>query len=307
MTIGKDAYDGYAAAGKDEGVFPLPEGVRALEIGFGTGKLLEALRSRGNDVYGADAGANLVEAARAKGFENILHLDISEEPLPWPDDFFDAVYAYEVFEHLTNPHRLFYEVRRVLKRDAYFYFSVPCQEIDMGYGLGLHPFVYPGLLLREHLERFIMQMYFRVDGYHESGLALNGRSYKLCNRKDPAKDDIVYVVPRSNNVRTLYGDLISPEALWREIDREVYRMIQVAHHHTDRGDVAQVRECLRHCVAEYPEFYPLYPEFAHLFLRLGLRDLAAGLLDVVRKRPMTPEVEGMIRRVEEELAASSPE
>jgi SAM-dependent methyltransferase len=167
---------------------------------------------------------------------------MSEEPLPWDDDFFDAVFCYEVFEHLTNPHRLFFEARRVLKRDYFFYFSVPCQEIDLGYGLGLHPFVYPGLLIREHLERFIMQMYFRIDGYHESGFHLEGRSYKLCNKKDPSKDDIVYVVPRSNNVRELYAEVISPEKLAAEIDREVYRLIGVAMHHALAGDVVQIRD-----------------------------------------------------------------
>lgn len=305
MSLGKDAYAGYEAAGKEEGVFPLPEGQRVLEIGFGTGKLLEALRARGHDVYGTDASANLVQAARDKGFTNIVHADMSEEALPWPDDYFDAVFCYEVFEHLTNPHRLFYETRRVLKRNHPFYFSVPCQEIDMGYGLGLHPFVYPGLLLRPHLERFIVQMYFRIDKYYESGVALTGRSYMLCNKKSPAKQDIVFVVPRTNNVRDLYDEVMPPEALEEEIMREGYQIVRIAKLHAEAGDTTQVQRLLRHCLKEYPEFVPAYPEFARLLFRMGHRQLADGLLDVIRSRrdEVLPEILVLVEEVEAEMAA----
>lgn len=94
-TPGKTAYKNYQPAGKETGVFELVSRCRVLEIGFGSGALLRALRERGNEVYGVDAGQDIVEKARLQGFSNVHLLDVSEEPLPFADDFFDVAYAYE--------------------------------------------------------------------------------------------------------------------------------------------------------------------------------------------------------------------
>jgi SAM-dependent methyltransferase len=218
-----DVYREYVPAGKEAGLLPLVENARVLEIGFGGAKLLEALRDRGNEVYGVDASQNLVEQARAKGFEHVHMVDISDAPMPFEDDLFDAVYAYEVFEHLTNPHRMFAEVRRVLRKDGLLFFSVPAQEIDMGYGVNRHTFVYPGLLEKSNLERFIMQMYFRIEYQFEPGPRqhLVGRNYILRNMKPADKADVVEVIIGNYNVRELYGFLLSEEQLAREIEIEV--------------------------------------------------------------------------------------
>ena len=100
MTIAKKTYESYKPAGLETGRFPLVGNCRVLEIGFGSGVLLKALIEKGNDAYGVDVGAEIVEKAREAGLKNVELADISEEPLPYKDDFFDAVYCYEVFEHL---------------------------------------------------------------------------------------------------------------------------------------------------------------------------------------------------------------
>lgn len=51
--------------------------------------------------------------------------DFSYNPLPFPDGSFDAVTAWEVFEHLENPFFAMREVWRVLKPAGRFLMSVP--------------------------------------------------------------------------------------------------------------------------------------------------------------------------------------
>ena len=51
--------------------------------------------------------------------------DINLEILPWRNDFFDAVSAWQVIEHLENPHHFIREVNRVLKPGGIFFLSTP--------------------------------------------------------------------------------------------------------------------------------------------------------------------------------------
>ncbi|MCP4645434.1 MAG: class I SAM-dependent methyltransferase [bacterium] len=288
MTIAKQAYRHYEPAGKEAGLLPLVEHMRVLEIGFGTGLLLDALRKRGNDVYGIDVGEDIVAKAQARGLENVLLLDVSEEPLPFEDDFFDAIYCYEVLEHLTNPHRLFTEIRRTLKWDCCLYFSVPAQEIDMGYGELRHPFVYPGLLERPNLERFFMQMYFRIESMVETGRLLEGRSYVLRNRKDPAKPDIVEVVTRANNLADLYGDVLSKDKLAKELTRETDAHLMLMLAHGQQGEWEGVYGICEYLMREFPTFLPMYIRMAEVFQSLGKREQAEGILTLLIDHPNVP-------------------
>lgn len=92
---------------------------------------------------GASGGDFLADLA-AKGFQNLAAVDISDfctknlgplaefravdvsrEPLPYPDASFDAVTALSIFEHLENPFQACREVHRVLKENGIFILSVP--------------------------------------------------------------------------------------------------------------------------------------------------------------------------------------
>lgn len=57
--------------------------------------------------------------------EAFAHCDFSYDKLPFPDESFDAVTAWEVFEHLENPFFAMREVWRVLKPMGKFFMSVP--------------------------------------------------------------------------------------------------------------------------------------------------------------------------------------
>jgi SAM-dependent methyltransferase len=47
--------------------------------------------------------------------------------LPFPDDYFDAVVSFEVFEHIFEPHNVLRELNRVTKRGGSLLISTPFQ------------------------------------------------------------------------------------------------------------------------------------------------------------------------------------
>ena len=296
----RDVYKDYEPAGKESGVFPLPEGKCVLEIGIGSGKLMEALRDKGNIVYGIDVSESIIDSARAKGFENTVLMDISEEPLPFPENFFDTVFCYEVFEHLANPYRLFTEVRRTLKPLETLYFSVPAQEIDMGYGLGRHPFVYPGLLEKANLERFFMQMYFRILQFSEPGPHdhLQGRNYALINMKHLNKPDIMKVVITANNVIDLYSDIVEPDRLLHEIEREVNAFLLLLEESIEKDDLDQILCVVRYLIQEYPGYYSMYPQIAGMLKETGkLAAISVVLKTVMNMEEMPPEIHSQLNEI----------
>ncbi|OGY62910.1 MAG: hypothetical protein A2745_00280 [Candidatus Harrisonbacteria bacterium RIFCSPHIGHO2_01_FULL_44_13] len=98
---------------------------RILDIGCGNGFFAEQLRRDDFwEVFGYDAG-DYATNERKKYFREFKVGNINFEMLPWPDDFFDAVSAWQVIEHLENPHHFIREVNRVLKPGGIFFLSTP--------------------------------------------------------------------------------------------------------------------------------------------------------------------------------------
>jgi SAM-dependent methyltransferase len=162
--------DYYADGGFDEGrlrwtvdtFLPGCEGKQILEIGCGDGKLL-ALLQASNEVHGIEASATGVEKCAALGIR-ALCLDVSSQPLPFPDDHFDFVIILETFEHLMNPYYAMVEIRRVLKENARLICSVPNPNTG-------HHFLYPGLFEFSNFRRFLRQSGFSVDRVDHWGWA----------------------------------------------------------------------------------------------------------------------------------------
>ena len=95
-----------------------------LEIGFGTGRLLELLARAGSTVLaGVDPTPDMVERARSRlarlGREVAIEADLrctTADDLPWPDAHFDAVLALHSFQFWPCPEQVVADIRRLLAR-----------------------------------------------------------------------------------------------------------------------------------------------------------------------------------------------
>ena len=79
---------------------------RILDVGYVT----KPLEMEG-ELYGVD----IQTAPCPHGYRDVKVANLNIEPIPYPDGFFDSVFAGETIEHVTNPVRLLVECNRVLK------------------------------------------------------------------------------------------------------------------------------------------------------------------------------------------------
>lgn len=100
---------------------PRPGG-RALDVGCGDGRTVEALAMLGWDAEGVDFDAAAVRRAAARGLRVRAG---SLEDARYPDASFDAVGMSHVIEHLPDPPATLREVRRVLRPGGQLVLATP--------------------------------------------------------------------------------------------------------------------------------------------------------------------------------------
>lgn len=89
---------------------PLSEGRRVLEIGCGTGLILERLKQRSVSCWGIDLSPKMIKKAQERGLNvllgNVLHI-------PFADSSFDLVCSFKVLAHVEAIDRAIREITRV--------------------------------------------------------------------------------------------------------------------------------------------------------------------------------------------------
>ncbi|MDP2660833.1 MAG: bifunctional 2-polyprenyl-6-hydroxyphenol methylase/3-demethylubiquinol 3-O-methyltransferase UbiG [Dehalococcoidia bacterium] len=93
-------------------------GRQVLDLGCGGGLLSEPLARAGARVEGVDLSLASLSQARRHAEQGSLHVHYSQaqaEALPYKDDSFDTVIAFDVLEHLSNLGMAIEEVSRVLR------------------------------------------------------------------------------------------------------------------------------------------------------------------------------------------------
>ncbi|HMK63300.1 MAG TPA: methyltransferase domain-containing protein [Acidimicrobiales bacterium] len=96
-------------------------GGRLLDIGSGTGRLLDRLGQEhpGLELFGLDRSAGMLRAARqARGRLKLVRG--SSEALPFPDECFDLVTTTLSFHHWSHQQEALNEVRRILRPGGVF-------------------------------------------------------------------------------------------------------------------------------------------------------------------------------------------
>ena len=101
---------------------PFERGGRFIDIGCGSGKLLDTMKKLGWETYGVEFAASAVERACAKGHRVEVG---TAEALAHPEGTFDAAYMWHVLEHTHSPRLALANAYRYLKPGGRFYLCVP--------------------------------------------------------------------------------------------------------------------------------------------------------------------------------------
>ncbi|MES2282351.1 MAG: methionine biosynthesis protein MetW [Pseudomonadota bacterium] len=91
----------------------VPHGSRVLDLGCGTGELLDHLiRERGCSGYGVEINDANVQACVARGV-NVMQLDLEAGLAMFGDNSFDVVLQIDTLQHLRNAETMLMETARV--------------------------------------------------------------------------------------------------------------------------------------------------------------------------------------------------
>ncbi|MEC9442412.1 MAG: class I SAM-dependent methyltransferase [Myxococcota bacterium] len=113
-------HDGYHAVIDDLEFDLLREyarGADVLEVGCGTGLILEKAAEVASSAHGVDISDGMLEQARARGL-TVQQADAAEA-LPFEDESFDLVYSFKVLAHIEDIDAALQEMARVTRRGGY--------------------------------------------------------------------------------------------------------------------------------------------------------------------------------------------
>ncbi len=103
----------------------LVEGANILDMGCGTGRLLDRLAAKFPDVRGTglDLSSNMLRIARQSNSHHprLIYIQGQAESLPFGECQFDAVFSSISFLHYLEPQQVLSEVARVLSPGGRFY------------------------------------------------------------------------------------------------------------------------------------------------------------------------------------------
>jgi ubiquinone/menaquinone biosynthesis C-methylase UbiE len=126
-TTNRTYYDAFAAGydqGRDRGYHRLIDdqaaalvqrvaaGADVLEVGCGTGLILERVAKFAKSVRGIDLSPGMLERARERGLDVV---EGSADALPFPNESFDVAYSFKVLAHVPDVERCLAEMFRVVR------------------------------------------------------------------------------------------------------------------------------------------------------------------------------------------------
>ncbi|OGG87415.1 hypothetical protein A3B87_00900 [Candidatus Kuenenbacteria bacterium RIFCSPHIGHO2_02_FULL_39_13] len=108
----------------------LPQGGKSLDLGCHSGMLTDHLRKIFNTkMYGIDISGTAIQYAQNKYPANLFLTADLTEGIPFRDNFFDIVTAFDVLEHISNPQKIGSEIKRVLKNQSILIIGIPNENL----------------------------------------------------------------------------------------------------------------------------------------------------------------------------------
>ena len=105
--------------------YKLPKGSKILDLGCGRGEFLRGFIRCGLNGYGVDQ-STIAKSVCPEA--EILQSNLENEPLPYDDNTFDAIFSKSVLEHFYYPEKLVMEIYRIVKPGGLVITMVPDWE-----------------------------------------------------------------------------------------------------------------------------------------------------------------------------------
>jgi ubiquinone/menaquinone biosynthesis C-methylase UbiE len=96
---------------------PLAHGADVLEVGCGTGLLMDRIADVCNSLQGVDISSGMAARARKRGHRVMVG---GADRLPFADNSFDLVYSFKVLAHIESIRQALAEMTRVLRPGGRF-------------------------------------------------------------------------------------------------------------------------------------------------------------------------------------------
>ena len=111
--------------------FLVPEGLKVLDLGCGTGMVAQNFRDVAEEMHGVDLSPKMIEGARQKEVFDALYVEDVIEFLEHPErgSFkYDLIIAAELFVYIGSLKTIFAAVAKVMATGGMFVFSVETLE-----------------------------------------------------------------------------------------------------------------------------------------------------------------------------------
>lgn len=105
--------------------YPDRHDLEILDVGCGTGLMLQELRPLGN-ATGIDISDEALQFCRKRGLDNVRNADVLD--LPFDADRFDFVTAMDIVEHIDDDVSALRQCRRVLKPGGRLFIFTPAHQ-----------------------------------------------------------------------------------------------------------------------------------------------------------------------------------
>jgi SAM-dependent methyltransferase len=141
---------------------------RLLDIGCGSGRLMQIMQKQGFDVWGCELNPGSKDFSPQALEGRIFYKELTG--CNFPTEFFDAIIMFQSLEHINELGELFREIRRIIKDDGIVYIYVPNMEFfefslfgPYYYNLEVPRHLY--CFTRSSLKNLLLRHGFRVDRF----------------------------------------------------------------------------------------------------------------------------------------------